>query len=195
MDGNVLTRYPDQRIINALTNAYIVLILSSRSCRNTNVFNSFDFALQDDQAAIEKAFQFDDEVIVEEFLAGREFSNGAFRHGRDIQVLPITEIRSQNEFFDYQAKYEQQSQEITPADLDDSARKSCQALSRRLYETLNCRGATRFDYILCNDQFYFLEANTIPGMSEQSIFPQQTIAQGWTIGQLLDAVIEEALME
>ncbi|MEM9917209.1 MAG: D-alanine--D-alanine ligase family protein [Bacteroidota bacterium] len=145
------------------------------------------------EAAIEKSFAFDDEVLIEGFLDGSEFSNGVIRKGQEIVALPITEIRSENDFFDYKAKYENESQEITPAELPESLSLQCQALSRRLYKVLGCRGLTRFDYILVEGTFYFLEANTIPGMSEQSIFPQQTLAHGWSIRELLDAVAEEAL--
>ncbi len=145
------------------------------------------------EAAVELAFQYDDEVVVERFLDGREFSNGVLRRNGDITVLPITEIVPFGEFFDYKAKYEKQSEEITPARLDAGLTKKVQALTRRIYEVLSCRGACRVDYILVGDTFYILEVNTIPGMSETSILPQQAIAHGWTISELLDAVVEEAM--
>ncbi len=144
-------------------------------------------------AAIDKAFEFDNEVVVEGFLDGVEFSNGVVRQGGEIVVLPITEIVPQNEFFDFKAKYEKQSQEITPARLSEALQEQCQAQSQKLYEVLGCRGMCRFDYILVGDTFFFLEANTIPGMSETSIIPQQAHAHGWTIAELLDAVVEDAL--
>lgn len=143
--------------------------------------------------AIEKAFQFDDEVIVEQFLAGTEFSNGIFRKGKDIITLPVTEIRSKNDFFDYKAKYENQSQEITPAPISRELTQKCQELTRKIYQLLDCKGMVRIDYILRNNEFYLLEVNTIPGMSEQSIIPQQVIASGRTLSAFLDAIIEEAL--
>ncbi|MEO1517898.1 MAG: D-alanine--D-alanine ligase [Bacteroidota bacterium] len=145
------------------------------------------------EAAIQQAFAYDDEVIVEGFLDGVEYSNGVVRKGRDIVALPVTEIRPQNDFFDYKAKYENESQEITPAHLTEDQRNRCQALSRQLYKLLHCSGIVRFDYILVEDVFYFLEANTIPGMSEQSIVPQQTLAHGWQISDLLDCVVDEAM--
>jgi D-alanine-D-alanine ligase len=144
-------------------------------------------------AAIAKAFEFDDEVVVEGFLAGIEVSNGVLRRNGEIVVLPITEIVPQNEFFDYKAKYEKESQEITPARLSDELRDKCQAQTKRLYEVLGCRGLCRFDYILVGETFYFLEGNTIPGMSATSIVPQQAAAHGWSIAELLDAVVEDAL--
>lgn len=145
--------------------------------------------------AAQKSFQFDDEVIVEQFIAGREFSNGVFRKGEEIIVLPITEIISENEFFDYAAKYENESEEITPAALTDTQTKECQALSKRLYELLDCKGMARFDYILQDDAFHLLECNTIPGWTEESFFPQQLAAHGMTYTECLDAVLAEALLK
>lgn len=142
-------------------------------------------------AAIAKALEFDDEVVVEGFLKGREFSNGVFRQNGEIVVLPVTEIVSFNEFFDYRAKYENQSKEITPADLSPELLQKCQEQTRNIYAALGCRGICRFDYILVGDTFYFLEANTIPGMSEASIVPQQARAFGISLSELLDAVVRE----
>lgn len=145
------------------------------------------------QSSTQKAFEFDDEVIVEQFMEGREFSNGVFRSGQEIIVLPITEIVSENEFFDYQAKYENASEEITPARLTLEQTEKCQAQSKRLYDLLNCKGMVRFDYILQNQEFCLLEANTIPGWSAQSIFPQQVVAHGLTLTECLNSVLEEVL--
>ena len=145
------------------------------------------------QTSVAKSFEFDDEVIIEQFMDGVEFSNGVFRKGKEVIVMPITEIRPEKEFFDYEAKYENASQEITPANLSLKLTSKCQALSKQLYELLNCKGMVRFDYILVENTFYLLEANTIPGMSEQSIVPQQVRAMGWTLTDFLDAIIEEAL--
>lgn len=143
------------------------------------------------KTSIAKAMQFDDEVIIESFLKGREFSNGVFRKGNEIIVLPITEIISENEFFDYEAKYENASEEVTPAKLSKKDTKTCQAISKKLYQVLGCKGMVRMDYIRMNGKFYFLEANTIPGFSEQSIFPQQILAADLTIAEVLDEVVKE----
>ncbi len=145
------------------------------------------------KVAIEKAMQFDDEVIVEAFLKGREFSNGVFRRGDEVIVLPITEIISKNDFFDYKAKYEKESQEVTPAELSKRDTTKCQALSKKIYQALEGKGMVRMDYIKMGNTFYFLEANTIPGFSEQSLFPQQIVAAGMTIMEVLDAVVEERM--
>ncbi len=145
------------------------------------------------EAAITHAFEYDDEVVVEGFLDGTEFSNGVLRVGNDVYVLPITEIVPHNEFFDFKAKYENQSQEITPARLGAEDAAKVQAQTKLIYEVLGCAGICRFDYIKVGETFYFLEANTIPGMSEQSIVPQQARAEGWSISELLDHAVNEAL--
>ncbi|MCB0568319.1 MAG: D-alanine--D-alanine ligase [Phaeodactylibacter sp.] len=145
------------------------------------------------EPAVALSFQFDDEVVVEGFLNGVEFSNGVVRKDGETLVLPITEIVPQNEFFDFKAKYENESQEITPARLTAGLWDQCQAQTKKIYEVLGCRGMARIDYILVDGTFYFLEANTIPGMSEASIIPQQAHAHGWTIAELLETVAEDAL--
>ncbi len=146
-------------------------------------------------AAIEKAFQFDDEVLVETFLDGPEFSNGAYRKGDEIIVLPITEIIPDEDvaFFDYKAKYENKSQEVTPARIPEALTESCKSLTKKIYEVLNCRGICRVDYILMGGEFYFLEINTIPGFSPNSLVPQQAEAMDIPINVMLEAVINEAL--
>lgn len=146
-------------------------------------------------AAIEEAWRFDTEAVVESFLPGREFSNGVLRVGGDIVVLPVTEIIPETEFFDFAAKYEGKSQEITPADLSSELTRQCQERSRFLYEALKCRGVVRFDYILVHDTFHFLEANTIPGISPASIVPQQARAHGWELGAFFGLLLEEAMRE
>ncbi|MBV6440523.1 MAG: D-alanine--D-alanine ligase B [Saprospiraceae bacterium] len=143
--------------------------------------------------AIEEAFRFDKEVVVESFLPGREFSNGVLRVNGEVVVLPVTEIIPETEFFDFAAKYEGKSQEVTPADLSAELARQCQERSRFLYEALQCRGVVRFDYILVDDTFHFLEANTIPGISPASIVPQQARAHGWTLGGFFSLLIEEAI--
>ncbi len=143
--------------------------------------------------ALEEAWTFSSEAVVESFLPGREFGNGALRVNGVIVVLPVTEIIPETEFFDFAAKYEGKSQEVTPADLSDELTQQAQALSRTLYEVLKCRGVVRFDYILVGDTFYVLEANTIPGISPASIVPQQARAHGWTLSEFFTLVIEEAM--
>ncbi|MDZ4749022.1 MAG: D-alanine--D-alanine ligase family protein [Saprospiraceae bacterium] len=145
------------------------------------------------ETAIRHALDYDHEVMIERALEGKEFSCGVVREGATYHVLPITEIIPKGEFFDFAAKYEGESQEITPARLDASLAAQCQDISGGLYKLLGCRGMVRFDYILEDGTFYLLEANTTPGMSEASIIPQQANAYGWTIGKLLDVVVTDCL--
>ncbi len=111
----------------------------------------------------------------------------------EVVVLPVTEIIPETEFFDFAAKYEGKSQEITPADLSADLTRQCQERSRLLYAALNCRGVVRFDYILVGETFHFLEANTIPGISPASIVPQQARAHGWALGEFFSLLIEETM--
>jgi D-alanine-D-alanine ligase len=143
--------------------------------------------------AISFALQYDHEVMIERALTGVEYSCGIVREGNTYHMLPVTEIIPKGEFFDFAAKYEGESEEITPARLDDALRKQCQERSQKLYQILGCRGMVRFDYILENGTFYLLEANTTPGMSEASIIPQQAKAYGWSIGKLLEVVVTDCM--
>lgn len=143
--------------------------------------------------AIEEAFKYSRETVVEAFLPGREFSNGVLRVNGKIVVLPITEIIPETEFFDFAAKYEGKSKEITPAELSTTQTQNCQQLSSRVYELLNCQGAVRIDYIMVGDTFHFLEVNTIPGISPASLLPQQAVAHGWSLGAFFSLLVEEAI--
>lgn len=154
----------------------------------TKVKQWVDFA-----KALDFAFEFDEEVVVESFINGREFSSGVIEMNGKVMALPLTEIKSHNEFFDYAAKYEQQSDEITPADLPEDLSIQCRTLSERIYRILNCKGMVRFDYILEEGTFFFLEANTIPGLSPTSILPQQLEAEGIEAADFVAALIDATL--
>lgn len=145
------------------------------------------------ETAISFALRYDHEVMIERALIGTEYSCGIVREGNTYHMLPVTEIIPKGEFFDFAAKYEGESEEITPARLDDTLRQQCQERSQLLYKILGCRGMVRFDYILENGTFYLLEANTTPGMSEASIIPQQAKAYGWSIGKLIDVVVTDCM--
>ena len=144
--------------------------------------------------ALQKAFGEDSEVIVESFVDGIEISNGVYKIGDEIHVLPITEIQTDNEFFDYQAKYEGKSVEITPAKLPDDLTKTCKSLTKEIYEALDCKGICRVDYIISEGELYFLEINTVPGMSKASIIPQQIRAAGLKESDVFTAVIENCFI-
>jgi len=143
--------------------------------------------------ALEKAFHEDDQVLVEEFIKGREYSRGIARLKGKIVVLPATEIISYKEFFDYEAKYTAgASEEITPADLSDEQNEKIADILTEIYLRLNCKGMVRIDFILLegSQDFYFIEVNTTPGQSSASLIPQQVRAAGMDLmefyGDLID---------
>lgn len=145
--------------------------------------------------ALQKAFKEDDQVLVEEFIAGREFTVGVFKTVEGIIVLPITEVRSKKDFFDYEAKYQGMSEETTPAVVEESIADKIRTTARKVYEIFNCRGVVRIDFIYNEQkqQPYILEINTVPGQSEASIVPQQVQVMGWTLKEFYSALIEDAL--
>ena len=146
------------------------------------------------QVALDKAFKEDNQILIEEFIKGREFTIGVFKTKGNIIALPITEVISKKEFFDFEAKYQGLSEEITPAILDAVAAEKINSAAKKAYKVLNCRGIVRIDFILneLNNEPYMLEVNTVPGQSEASIIPQQVKAMGWTLKEFYTAVIEEA---
>lgn len=146
-------------------------------------------------AALEKAFKEDDQVLVEEFISGREFTIGVFKVNGIITVLPITEIKTNNTFFDFEAKYQGRSEETTPAVLNKQMGTQLTNAAKRVYEVFNCRGVIRVDFIYNEEkgQPFMLEVNTVPGQSEASIIPQQVRAMGWNLTAFYTAIIEEAL--
>ncbi|MBC7903854.1 MAG: D-alanine--D-alanine ligase [Gemmatimonadaceae bacterium] len=145
--------------------------------------------------ALEKAFKEDSQVLVEEFIEGREFTIGVFRSKGEITVLPMTEVRSKKEFFDFEAKYHGMSEETTPALVDEAIAEKVRAAARKVYEVFNCRGVVRIDFIYneAKGQPFMLEINTVPGQSEASIIPQQVKAMGWKLGDFYSALVEDAL--
>lgn len=144
--------------------------------------------------ALEKAFKEDPQILVEEFISGREFTIGVFKQGDIISVLPITEISTQNEFFDFEAKYQGKSIETTPAQIDDTMKQRLSDAAKRVYEIFNCRGVVRIDFIYdtLQQKPFMLEVNTVPGQSEASVIPQQVKAMGMHLTDFYSAVIEQA---
>lgn len=143
--------------------------------------------------AIAKAFKEDDQVLIEEFIKGREFTIGVFKTKGEIITLPITEVITKKEFFDYEAKYQGLSDEITPAQVDEVVAVKVRLAAKKAYELLNCRGIVRIDFIYSEEagEPYMLEVNTVPGQSDASIIPQQVKAMGWTLKDFYTAVVEE----
>ncbi len=145
--------------------------------------------------AIEIAFKEDDEVLIEEFIDGIEISCGLFRANKKLIILPLTEIVSKNEFFDYEAKYTTgMADEITPARVSEKVENECKILSAFLYNQFNCKGIVRIDFILSDEKLYFLEVNTVPGFSENSIVPKQAEDMGISLKELFGMAVEEALI-
>ena len=146
-------------------------------------------------AALIKAFKEDDQILIEEFISGREFTIGVFKSKGDITVLPITEIKTGNTFFDFEAKYLGKSEEITPAIITAEMQKQLTAAAKRVYEVMNCRGVVRIDFIYNEAKAtpFMLEVNTVPGQSDASVIPQQVRAMGWKLTDFYTAIIEEAL--
>lgn len=143
--------------------------------------------------AIEKAYKEDAAILIESFLDGTEVSVGVIQYKNQLKVLPITEIVSENDFFDYEAKYLGKSQEITPARISLEVQKKVEEVAKKVYSVLNMNGFSRSEYILVNDEPFFLEMNTVPGMTEESILPQQAAAAGISLKELFDNAIQMAL--
>ena len=143
--------------------------------------------------AIKKAKKYDDNILIESFINGREFSVGVVKYNNQIIVLPITEIITSNDFFDYQAKYEGKSEEITPAVIENNLKIELKKIAKKIYKTLKIKGLSRSEFILKDNDFYFLEINTVPGLSKESILPQQSIQAGIPIDKLFASTIHEAM--
>ena len=142
--------------------------------------------------ALEKAYKEDSEILIESFLDGPEVSVGVIQYKGETKVLPITEIVTENDFFDYEAKYEGKSQEITPARISDEVKIKVEAVAKKVYSILNMSGFSRSEFILVNNEPHFLEMNTVPGLTENSILPQQAQAAGILLNELFDNAIESA---
>ena len=138
--------------------------------------------------AINEAFNHGGEVVVEESVEGREVTCGVYRSEEGVKALPVTEIISENEYFDYDAKYNGKSKEVTPADLDNQMAKNIKELTIKIYYILGMRGLARMDYILNKENIpYLIEINSIPGMSKESIIPQMIKASGARIKEILSS--------
>jgi D-alanine-D-alanine ligase len=144
--------------------------------------------------AIEIAFKEDNEILIEEFLNGSELTCGLVKTNKGEIIFPPTEIISKNEFFDYEAKYtEGVAEEITPARISNELTKDIQNLSSQIYDIFQLNGIIRVDYIYTNNKLYFMEVNTVPGMSDASLVPQQIEAADLNIKDILTLVIEDAI--
>ena len=142
--------------------------------------------------ALAKALEHDDEAVVEQFINGVEIASGVYNANGEVIALPLTEIVSKNEYFDFEAKYEGASEEITPARIPDSVRDLIQETTCRVFKRLKLRGMSRIDYIVQNGVPYLIEVNTIPGLSEESLLPQQVNYAGMSLKEFFGLLVEEA---
>lgn len=158
--------------------------------------SSFGITKVKDAAALPDAIRFafseGSTVIVEQGIPGREFTCAAYRDAAGIQALPLIEIVTENDYFDYDAKYNGHSREICPAPVDDTLREHIQETTRMIYALLGCAGVVRMDYILGTDGLYFLEVNTIPGMTSASLVPKMIRTAGLDITDFLTGIIENS---
>jgi D-alanine-D-alanine ligase len=148
---------------------------------------------EDLQHAIEVAYKEDDEIIIEEFLEGTEVSVSVLKYKGETTVLPITEIVTENDFFDYEAKYEGKSQEITPARISKKQQEKGAYWAKTIYDVLKMTGVSRSEFIFIGEEPFLLELNTTPGLTTESILPQQAHAAGIDLSMLFENAINEAL--
>ena len=151
------------------------------------------YKIDDIPQAIDTAWKHDEIALIEQFIDGTELSCGVRIQNNKITAFPITEIISENDFFDYNAKYNGLSQEITPARISKKQTKQIQDITEEVYEKMNLRGICRIDFIIMNEIPYIIEINTIPGLSEESIIPKQAKEAGITLSELFDNCIETTL--
>jgi len=157
----------------------------------SKVSNQFDL-----KSAIDKAFKEDKQVLIEEFISGREFTVGVAKLEGKITVLPITEVETSKEFFDFEAKYTPGvAKETTPAPVRAETRERVAEIATAVYQKLNCRGVVRIDFILSGDEadFYFIEVNTIPGQTATSFIPQQIAAMGMKLNDFYTKLVRETI--
>ncbi len=143
--------------------------------------------------AIKLAFKEDDEIIIESFLDGREVSVGVITYNNEIKVLPITEITTDNDFFDYEAKYQGKSEGITPAKLSNKEEQRINEVAKRVYKVLRMSGFSRSEYILIDGEPHLLEMNTVPGLTSLSLLPQQANIAGISLSELFGNAVELSL--
>ena len=150
-------------------------------------------AVEDFDAAVAAAFAEGKTVMAEGAIVGRELTCAVYFDGKENVALPVIEIISENEFFDYEAKYNGYSREVCPAQIPDALRDEIQEVSKKIYAHLGCAGLVRVDYIAAEEGLYFLEVNTIPGMTSASLVPQMVRAAGLSMTDFLTTIIENSL--
>ena len=148
------------------------------------------------QPALQKAFKEDEQILVEEFIKGREFTIGVYKTKGIIICLPMTEIISKNDFFDFEAKYEGKSEEVTPAKATEKITQQIKETAEKIYKVFNCKGIVRIDFIYdeINELPFMLEINTVPGQSSASIVPQQVVVMGSTLKEFYSLLLDECFV-
>ena len=187
------TAVPIQQIIDGLS--FPVFVKPNNG--GSSIGMSKVYESKELEGAIQKAFKEDDQVLVEQMIKGREFTIGVFKTKGNIVTLPMTEVKSKKDFFDYEAKYQGASTEVTPAELDEVSADKIRDAAKKIYAVFNCRGVVRIDFILeeSSKYPYMLEINTIPGQSDASIVPQQVKAMGWSLKEFYTKLVEECFNE
>lgn len=160
------------------------------NCGGSSIGTSRVNSAEEFHMALDKAFREDAQVIIEQFIEGTEVTCGVIKRNGKITALPITEIVSKKEFFDFEAKYQGASEEITPARISAEMTGRIQRACEDIYQKLNCRGMIRIDWLIRGDEPFAVEVNTVPGFSEASIIPQQAAAIGMSKTELISAVLE-----
>ena len=148
------------------------------------------------QSALQKAFKEDEQILVEEFIKGREFTIGVYKTRGNIICLPMTEIISKNDFFDFEAKYEGKSEEVTPAKATEKITQQIKETAEKIYKVFNCKGIVRIDFIYdeIKELPFMLEINTVPGQSSASIVPQQVVVMGSTLKEFYSLLLDECFV-
>ena len=180
--------------INEIENkiGFPCFIKASNSGSSFGVFKVYD--KKEMVRSINSALEVDNKVLIESFIDGREFSIGVISYRGSTKVLPITEIITSNDFFDYEAKYEGKAQEITPAKITDELEYELKLLSKKVYNLLKLKGFSRSEFIVNDNGIYFLETNTVPGLTSQSILPQQARCANISLKELFVNAINESII-
>ncbi|MEL0244328.1 MAG: D-alanine--D-alanine ligase [Flavobacteriaceae bacterium] len=181
--------YDLHKIINKLN--FPMFVKANNSGSSFGVYKAYN------EDELKKFFVFvfiiDNEIIIERFIDGREFSIGVTNFGKEIKVLAVTELISENDFFDYEAKYEGKHKEVTPANINLDLENKLKTEAKKIYKVLKLSGFSRIDFIVENQLPYFLEINTIPGMTEHSIFPKQVRLNNLNMTELFTEIIQKTL--
>lgn len=143
--------------------------------------------------SINNSFKIDKEILIESFLDGTEVSVGVMNYKKEIKVFGITELITENDFFDYEAKYEGKSKEITPANISKIQQNNVTKIAKKIYQKLGIKGLSRSEFIFVDNTPYFLELNSIPGLTKESIFPKQVKINGISLQELFTDIIQQAI--